>query len=115
MQFFTEEAKGINLITKADSFLERHPEFRPRFDAVADLRKVTPIEQSVGRKSSEFMHVASICGPIEFAMKAMDPELLRDKRKFYAWLDANKEYCTYDRRKQHKRSDMATFVNGKEV
>lgn len=89
--------------------------YGPHFDALAEMRAMDP-DGSLYR-GSEFRHIASLKGvPMWTALKIVDPEFMADKKRFYAWLDKgnNRRYCVYDRRRA-KRSDMVTFIDGKEI
>jgi hypothetical protein len=36
----------------------------------------------------------------------LDPEWMKDKKKFYGWLDRNRAYCTYQRRDRSTQEAM---------
>ncbi len=70
--------------------------YRDRFEGIKALRDA---DDGTGHKGQEFRCVASFVNvPMFMAMKLQDPELLTDKRKFYAFLDRHPEYVTYQRR-----------------
>src|SRR5690348_3270578 len=100
MSFFI--AKNETLMDAAfgdtDDFMDSHPDvYGPRFEAIAELRK---IDDGTLYKGSEFRRVASFVNiPLFNAVtKLFEPDFMKDKKKFYAFLDRNKQYCTYDRR-----------------
>ena len=81
-----------------DMLMKVAPEYYgPRFDAIADLRKA---DDGSGHKGQEFRRVASFVNvPMsQVVNRLFDPDFMKDKRKFYAFLDRNLQYCTYDRR-----------------
>ena len=81
----------------ADTLMKAAPDYyAPRFEAIKELRDA---DDGTGHKGSEFRRVASFVNvPVMMAQKLNDPELLRDKKKFYAFLDRHPEYLTYQRR-----------------
>ena len=105
MSFFIgrNELQGNNtgvmdLVMNPEALMRAAPDYYgPRFDAIHDLRKA---DDGTGYKGQEFRRVASFVNVPMFnqAMKLFDPDFMKDKKKFYAFLDRNREYCTYDRR-----------------
>ena len=100
MSFFI--AKNETMMDAAfgnpDDFMDNHPDvYGPRFDAIAELRK---LDDGTLHKGQEFRRVASFVNIPMFnaVTKLFDPDFMKDKKKFYAFLDRHKEYCTYDRR-----------------
>jgi len=84
----------------------RNPEVADRFDAIKELKS---LDDGSYHRGNEFSRVANLLGPIEDLLRAIEPDFLRDKKKFYRWLDAHPEYCTYDRRRQR---DPNMLLNG---
>jgi len=70
--------------------------YNPRFEAIAEVRA---IDDGTISKGAEFRRVASLVNvPLANAISTvLDHEWMKDKTKFYAWLDRNREYCTYQR------------------
>lgn len=100
----------------ADALMRVAPEYYgPRFQAIADLRAM---DDGSLHRGNEFRRVASFVNVPLFkaATTVLDPEFLKDKRRFYAWLRRNRRYCTYDIRSHAVgRTGMLTHVNGKAV
>ena len=118
MQFFVEKNQVLTRATDPAVLRDRVPGFNDSMDAVADLRQQNRETGTEGwMYGREWRHVASISGPVEAVATMLDPEFLNrnGKKDFYRWLDAHKQYCTYDRRKHARRSNRVTFVNGKEI
>lgn len=84
----------------ADKIAEQ-PEFADRFDAIKELRDLQQTAEDVPRvaKYDGFVRVASFVGPLLNLAEVLNPDFLRQKTKFYKFLDEHKQYCTYDRRK----------------
>jgi hypothetical protein len=83
-----------------DDFMDKHPTiYGPRFEAIAELRKA---DDGTMHKGQEFRRVASFVNIPMFGAvtRLFEPDFMKDKNKFYAFLDRNKHYCTYDRRWQ---------------
>ena len=118
MNFFVAKNSSLaDSLLDSDTLMKAAPDYYgPRFDAIKELR-----DQDDGslHRGSEFRRVASLVNvPLANIAGILDPEWMKNRKNFYAWLDRgeNKRYCTYDRRKAgKKRSDMVTFVDGKEV
>lgn len=105
-----DELLDSNMLMKADP--ER---YGPRFEAIKELRDH---DDGSLHRGSDFRRVASLVNiPLANMAGILEPEFMKDKKTFYAWLDRaeNKRYCTYDRRKGKRRSDMVTFQDGKEI
>lgn len=99
-EFFYErdQKTEMDVVMNPDALLAQAPEYyEPKFQAIADLRK---LDDGTLHKGSEFRRVASFVNVPLFqgAMKLFDPDFMKDKRRFYEFLDRNLEYCTYDRR-----------------
>ena len=96
-EFFIRPSEGLmDKVVDPEGLIARNPEFADRFDAIKELRA---LDDGSGYRGGEFRRVASLLGPIEDLLRAIEPDFLRDKKKFYRWLDAHPEYCTYDRRR----------------
>ncbi len=118
MDFWVEKNTTLNKATNPDALVDRVPGMRDSLAAVADLREQYRQDGTQGALyNGGWKHVASVHGPVLAVAEILDQEFLNrnGKKDFYKWLDDNKSYCAYDRRKQAKRSDLVTFVNGKEV
>jgi hypothetical protein len=68
--------------------------YGPRFDAIKELRDA---DDGSLHSGSEFRRVASFVNvPLANAITTvLDPEWMKDKKKFYSWLRRNQAYCTY--------------------
>jgi len=101
MSFFIAKNEGpMDTVFDPAELMAKRPEYYgPRFDAIADMRK---LDDGTLHKGSEFRRVASFVNVPLFGMttKLFDPDFMKDKKKFYAFLDRHREYCTYDRRWQ---------------
>lgn len=72
--------------------------YRDRFEGIKAVRES---DDGTLHKGNEFRRVASFVNvPMFMAMKLQEPDLLTDKKKFYAFLDRHPEYLTYQRRNQ---------------
>ena len=95
--FFVRPSQNLmDKVSDPDGLVARNPDVADRFDAIKELRS---IDDGTLHRGSEFRRVANLMGPVEDLLRAIEPEFLSDKKKFYAWLDANPAYCTYDRRR----------------
>lgn len=107
MSFFFRPAETLmDKVCDPSGLVKRNPDLADRYDAVKELRSM---DDGSLHRGSDFRRVASIMGSIEDLLRVIEPEFLKDKRKFYAWLDAHPESCTYDRR---KRRDPNMMTNG---
>ena len=98
MSFFVgSNDTEADAIMDVDLLMRVAPDYyRPRLEAIADLRNA---DDGSGYKGQEFRRVASFVNvPLFLAARLQEPELLQDKRKFYAFVDRNPQYLTYDRR-----------------
>jgi hypothetical protein len=79
--------------------------YGPRFDAIKELRDA---DDGSLHSGSEFRRVASFVNvPLANAITTvLDPEWMKDKKKFYAWLDRNRAYCTYQRKDRATQGAM---------
>lgn len=95
--FSIQKNEGVaDRLLDADTLLKAAPSYYgPRFEAIKELRDN---DDGTLHKGNEFRRVASLVNvPMTSAVKLLDPEWMKDKAKFYAWLDRNKRYCTYQR------------------
>lgn len=98
MSFFVAKNETeFDFLMSPDVLMKAAPDYyAPRFDAIKDLRDS---DDGTGYKGHEFRRVASFTNvPMFMAAKVVDPEFLKDKRKFYAFVDRHPEYVTYQRR-----------------
>jgi hypothetical protein len=91
----------INSFSGAEELHRRRPEgMDPIMQYIEEQKS---IEKEIGvlgkfhndtgwTRSGRMQRVASIPQALAGAIKQLDPEVFEDKRKFYAWLDANPEY-----------------------
>lgn len=98
MSFFIQKNENL-----ADKYLDPNllmqgaPDYyRPRFDAIAELRAQ---DDGSLHKGNGFRRVASLVNvPLVQALATvLDGDWIKDKNKFYQWLDRHPEYCTYQR------------------
>ena len=88
----------MDMVLDPDMLIKAQPDYYgPRFQAIADLRK---LDDGTLHKGSEFRRVASFVNIplLNNGMRILDPDFMKDKKKFYEFLDRHLEYCTYDRR-----------------
>lgn len=98
MSFFVAKNETeVDRVMSADTLMKVAPNYyRDRFQAIADLRAM---DDGSLHHGNEFRRVASFVNvPLFMATKMVDPEFLRDKRRFYKFMDSHTEYLTYDRR-----------------
>jgi hypothetical protein len=88
--------------------------YNDRFDAVSDIRKT---DDGSLHRGNGFRRVASFVNiPLWGAITLLDPEFMKDKKKFYAFLRRNREYATYDITSHTKRPRYtSTVVDGHQV
>jgi len=114
--FIGKNETAADIMMDPKLLMASNPEYYgPRFEGIADLRK---LDDGTLHRGNEFRRVASFVNiPLFAAMNTLlDPDWMKDKRKFYGFLDRNPEYCTYDRRKNRRILDnQVTFVDGKEI
>src|SRR5262245_49031959 len=103
-------------MTNAEDLVARHPEYAERFDAIKEgIPRQEAIKETYG-KNPPFKSVASLCLPVDRAYWLVNGSITSDKKKFYAWLDQNRQYCTYDRTKALAETNRPhTYVNGKAI
>ena len=98
MSFFIQ--KNENLADKyldADLLMQGAPDYyRPKFEAIKELRS---LDDGTLHKGNGFRRIASLVNvPLAQALATiLDADWIKDKNKFYQWLDRNPEYCTYQR------------------
>lgn len=113
MSFFvTSNESALDLVTKR---LHDSGEFDDRYEAIAGLQTIS-MDEALHEAAIKggFARVASLQGPLLDLAKVLDPDFLRDKRKFYHFLDTHPQHCTYDRRK-NAQPNQITFSDGKLV
>lgn len=117
-EYFVEPNKTVMAkISDPDEWAKRDPAIHGDMAAIARLRAEQGAEIP---KGESWMRVASLRGPILDIAKCLDPDFMRDKKKFYTWLDSEegKRWCTYDRRRNSQSSRWfrfdGGFVNGTE-
>lgn len=95
--FVAKNETEFDALADPDILMKAKPDYyRDRFQAIADLRAE---DDGTGHKGQEFRRVASFVNvPLFIAQKLADPEFLKDKRKFYAFIDRHPEYVSYQRR-----------------
>ena len=109
MAFFVaknENKSEFDSLMSAETLMKSAPDYYgPRFEAIADLRSQ---DDGTGHKGQEFRRVASFTNvPLLMAAKMVEPDFLKDKKKFYGFIDRHPEYVTYQRRGAHSRQEMA--------
>jgi hypothetical protein len=110
MSFFVGgQETELDRITDAKNLMRAAPKvFGPRFDAIADLRR---LDDGSLHRGNEFRRVASLVSvPLGTAMEIVAPNFFKNKRDFYAWLANHEEYRTYDKRGADH--PIETFVGG---
>jgi hypothetical protein len=93
------EDQFIDAISRPEAWVERDPGYRTMFE---DINRMRSTHEEVGTtlKTPEWKRVANIAVPLEGAINiTKDGGFIKDKKGFYAWLDRNPQYCTYDRRR----------------
>lgn len=117
--FFIAQNKVVaDELMDPDLLMAVRPDYYgPRFDALKELRDE---DDGTLHKGNEFRRVASLVNvPLANAISTvLDPEWMKDKNKFYGWLDRNREYCTYQRKDRITANQIVQrdFGNiGKEV
>lgn len=98
MSFFVEKMGAVNALTDPDNVRRSDPDADAKFKHVADTRQFYADLQ--GGKMPEFRSVAMFHNvPLEAAVRLLEPDILKNKRKFFGWLDQNPAYRTYIKRK----------------
>ena len=99
--------RAIDSITNVDTVLRSGPHYADMFSRLHEERRL-----SDDRCPGEWKKVAELQVPHESAARILEPDFLKDKRKFYAWLDRNPQYCAYDRRNHKRQSDRFFPMGG---
>ena len=95
--YVAKNERPVEKAMSADFLMSADPEYYgPKFEAIAEMRA---LDDGTLHKGNEFRRVASFVNVPLFraATTILDPEFMRDKKKFYEWLDRNRQYCTYQR------------------
>jgi len=93
--FFVRPTENLmDKVASPEGLVARNPEVGERLDAIQELRS---LDDGSLHRGNEFRRVASLVGPVEDLLRAIEPEFLSDSRKFYDWLDKNPQWCTYQR------------------
>ena len=110
--FVAKNEEAHEFIMSPETLMKAAPEYYgPRFDAIAELRKQ---DDGTLHRGQEFRRVASLVNvPMFMASKMIDPDWMKDKKRFYKWLARNPQYKSYDSRGGSRPS--ITVVDGKEV
>lgn len=70
--------------------------YAPRFE---EIKRMRDADDGTGYAGQEFRRVASFVNvPMFLAAKLQDPEFLKDKKRFYAFVDKYPQYVAYQRR-----------------
>lgn len=109
----------MDAISDPDTLVRHDPYQAVKFDALKEMRAN---DDGSLYKGAAFKHVASIQAPLQHVLSLLDPEFMKEKRNFYAWLDRGKNgaYCVYDRRRaadrqaQFERDFGHMFVKGED-
>lgn len=118
MSFYVakSEPSPAEALLASDAFERLHPEiYEPRLEAVKELRQAD--DGTLHRKSG-FRRVASFTNIPVFSLATtlMDPDFMKDKKKFYAFLRKNRKFCTYDIRSHTVApGGTQTYIDGKPV
>lgn len=115
MEFFLEK-NAVNEAT--DRIIAKDPGSETSLAAVHDLRQFyRETGQLEAMSKNGWKHIASVRGPALKVAEILDPELLRNKKRVYAWLDAHPRFLTYDRRAAMAKRPFHGFgegtINGK--
>jgi len=113
MKWFTgSNETELDIATDASRLVAAAPDYyTPRFDAIQELRKQ---DDGSLHRGQAFRRVASLVNvPMLTVMNFMDPEWMKNKRRFYAWLAKHPEYKTYETRGGSRLSE--TYSDGKPV
>lgn len=100
----------LDYITDPAVLTRRVPRYIERFDAIREEQHMSEAfaqMTSWGRRmggTGEMKRVATIPHAVLEAMLRVQPDLLLDKRKFYAWLDRHEAYQAYRRSNVGSRS-----------
>lgn len=116
MAFWTAPSTdAVDLVTEEIAHRGAHSD---RYAAIQELREISrqglALSPEEAARANGFVRVASVQGPVLDMAILLDPDFMKDKKKFYGWLDRHPQHATYDRRKE-KRSSQITTVDGKVV
>jgi hypothetical protein len=107
-EFFVRPSESVvDKVCDPSGLVARNPDLADRFDAIKEMRS---LDDGSLHRGNDFRRVASLMGPVEDLLRAIDPEFLRNKRRFYAWLDAHPENCTYDRRRNRDPNMLSNGI-----
>ena len=114
--FFIQPSETfIDKVLDSKPLMQLYPEvYGPRFEAISELRAM---DDGSLHRGQGFRRVASFVNiPLAQGVNLLDPEFMKDKKKFYAFLRRNREYCTYQI-KSHTVApeNTITFVDGKAI
>jgi len=92
----------IDFVSEAERVEQRLPRYQGMFDALVQVRERNDELSTMGSWGRQHFksgmgRVASIPASVLNGMLMIQPDLLTDKRKFYAWLDRHPEYQTIKR------------------
>jgi len=99
MGFFVEPNQTVlKKVSDPEAWLKRDPTIQDTMRHLAELRAMNG--PGIGAGDS-WKKVASVRGPVLDVACCLDEDFLKDKKKFYAWLDSEegRRWCTYDRRR----------------
>lgn len=96
------EEQVMDAISNPAGWVERFPNYQVLYDANMSQRK-QHLEVGTTIHTPEWKHVARIPSTLEDAHRAMNSDFLKDKKKFYGFLDRNPAYLVYDRRTGRKK------------
>jgi hypothetical protein len=87
----------LDFILSPETMLKSNADYyAPRFEAIKEMREK---DDGTGYAGQEFRRVASFVNvPMFLAAKLEDPAFLKDKKRFYAFIDKHPQYVAYQRR-----------------
>jgi hypothetical protein len=111
-EFFIGKSSAADMLMDADNLMRQDADYYgPKFDAIKELRA---LDDGTLHRGNEFRRVASLVNvPMAQVVNLLDPEWMKDKKKFYAWLARHPEFKTYDKRGGSRPS--VTFTQGEQV
>ena len=95
MQIFVAGKSFMDRATDPELHLPHTPSIADSLNQALDLRKFyedTATITNRGRQVGTFgdwKHVASVAAPLEQVSHLLDPEWIKNKKRFYAWLRAH--------------------------
>lgn len=114
--FISSPETEMDEVLDSEALMKFYPDvYGPRFEAIKELRDA---DDGSLHRGNGFRRVASFVNIPLFkaANTVLDPEFLKDKKKFYAFLRRNREYCTYDIRSHTVAPQgTVTYHEGKAV